>query len=71
MQPGLKIPVELPREIVRGEVIEVRSEDEVVVGLTVQEPLARTHSFHFGDKVVCRREFGIGGAPKWRAVANG
>lgn len=69
---GLRIPVQLPGELSRGEVLEVRGDDEIVVGLTVQTPmnLSRTHTYRLGDKVVCRRRYGMGGLEQWEAVST-
>lgn len=68
---GQKIPVNLPSEIVRAEVIEVMSDNEVRVSLTVQAPMAKSHSFKIGDVVSCRRSAGLGGIDRWEAVGSG
>jgi hypothetical protein len=68
---GQKIPVTLPNEITRAEVIEVRSDDEVVVALTVQAPMAKTHDYKYGDTLACRRRQGLGGIDKWEVVSRG
>lgn len=71
MDIGQKIPVTLPDEITRGEVAEVRSDEEIVVGLTLVTPMARTHTYRLGDRVLCRRESdAFGGGSHWRAVAK-
>ncbi len=67
---GQKIPVQLPSELTRAEVQEIRSNDEIVAGLTVQTPMAKTHSYHLGDRVLCRRRLGMGGLEVWEAVGT-
>lgn len=69
MDVGQKIPVTLPDEITRAEVVEVRSEDEIVVALTVVTPMAKTHTYRLGDRVLCRRHpDSFGGGEHWTAV---
>lgn len=66
---GQKIPVTLPDEITRGEVVEVHSESELVVGLTLVTPMARTHTYRLGDRVLCRKQADpFGGGSHWKAV---
>jgi len=71
IEVGQKIPVNLPCEIVRAEVIEVMSGNEVRASLTVQAPMAKSHSYKIGDVVLCRRSSGLGGIDRWEAVGNG
>lgn len=68
VEVGQVLPVELPNEIIRGQVVEVRSQDEIVVGLTVQPPMTKNHTYIFGQEVACRRGMGMGGAVKWEPI---
>lgn len=64
--PGQVVPVALPDEITRAEVLEVRSDDEILVKLNVIVPMSKTHSYKFGDSVSCRRSRTMLGE-KWEA----
>ena len=64
---GAKLSVTLPGETTRATVVEVLDPRTLVVALDVMEPMAKSHSFHRGDRVVVVRRLGLGGIPFWEA----
>lgn len=63
---GQLLPVVLPSEITRAEVVEVKNSDHIVAKLVVT-PMGKSHSYKLGDKVKCHRVAGTLGE-RWEVV---
>lgn len=66
---GQRIVVDLPGERLRAEVVEIRSDEEIVARLTLQNPMTKgAHRYKFGDDVHCNLRDGFAGK-FWEADA--
>ncbi len=59
--------IQLPQELIRSVVQRVIDDDTVIVALTVNTPIAKTHSYKRGDFVPAKRQRGMLGEV-WAAV---
>jgi hypothetical protein len=57
---GTFLTISLPGEVLRAEVQKVVTSDAIVVTIAT-EPLAKSHSYKFGQVIACRRHVGIFG----------
>lgn len=62
---GSVIPVHLPQEVVRGEILRYLDDDTIEVHLNVQPPLSKAHGYYFKQKAILHRAKLIPSGEKW------
>ncbi len=65
---GSKLTVNLPRESTRATVEEILDPSSLIVKLDVMEPMAKSHGYYFGDRIIVVRRVGLGNLPYWLAT---